>query len=67
LAKSGAAVDQLQELMNQNAADIDDILENMRSTSVNLKNLTETIQSRPSSLIRGINVKDRKPGEGIQK
>jgi phospholipid/cholesterol/gamma-HCH transport system substrate-binding protein len=67
LAKSGAAVDQLQGLMNQNAADINDILENMRSSSVNMKNLTETIQSRPSSLIRGINVKDRKPGGGIQK
>jgi len=67
LAKSGAAVDQLQEIMNQNAENINEILENMRSSSVNMKNLTETIQRRPSSLIRGINVKDRKPGGGIQK
>jgi len=67
LAKSGAAVDQLQELMNQNAENINEILENMRSSSVNMKNLTETIQSRPSSLIRGIKVNDRKPGGGIQK
>ena len=67
LAKSGATMDQLQELMNQNAANVNEILENMRSSSANLKSVTETIQTSPSSLIRGINIKDRKPGGGIQK
>jgi phospholipid/cholesterol/gamma-HCH transport system substrate-binding protein len=63
LTSSSDAVDQLRSLMNQNAANVYEILENMRSSSVNMRNLTETIRSNPSTLIRGINVRDRKPGE----
>jgi phospholipid/cholesterol/gamma-HCH transport system substrate-binding protein len=66
LAKSTTVMAQLQGIMNQNTVNIDEILENMRLSAENIKNLTETIKSSPSSLIRGVNVKDRKPG-GIQK
>jgi phospholipid/cholesterol/gamma-HCH transport system substrate-binding protein len=66
LANSTTAVDQLQDVMNQNAGNIYEILENMRISAANMRSLTETIRSSPSSLIRGVNVKDRKPG-GIQK
>lgn len=63
LAKSTAVMDQLQGIMNQNAVNIDEILENMRLSAENMRSLTETVKSNPASLIRGVNVKDRKPGE----
>jgi len=66
LKNSTETVDQLQYLMSQNSANLYDILENLRSSAVNLRNLTETIKSSPSALIRGTNAKDRKPG-GSQK
>ncbi len=62
LAQSTAAVNQLQDLMNQNAGNIYEILENMRSSAVNIRSLTETVKSNPSTLIRGVNVEDRRPG-----
>ena len=66
LANSTTVVDQLKDVMNQNAGNIYDILENMRVSAENMRSLTETIKSNPSSLIRGVSVKDRKPG-GIPK
>lgn len=66
LANSKTVMDQLQGIINQNTANIDEIMENMRSSADNIRVLTEAIKSRPSSLIRGVNVKERRPG-GIQK
>ncbi len=62
LAKSTVTMDQLQGIMNQNATNIDEILESMRISAENIRSLTETIKASPASLIRGVNVKDRKPG-----
>lgn len=62
LAKSTTTMDQLQGIMNQNAVNIDEILESMRLSAENIRSLTETIKTSPASLIRGVNVKDRKPG-----
>jgi hypothetical protein len=36
---------------------------NIRATTENLKELSDSLQSNPSVLIRGNNRKDRKPGE----
>jgi phospholipid/cholesterol/gamma-HCH transport system substrate-binding protein len=66
LAHSTTAVDQLQNMMSQNAANIYEILENMRLSAANIRTLTEAIKNSPSSLIRGVSVKDRAPG-GIRK
>ena len=66
LANSKTVMDQLQGIINQNTANIDEIMENMRLSVDNIRVLTEAIKSRPSSLIRGVNVKERRPG-GIQK
>jgi len=63
LQSSSDAMDQLRSMMNQNATNIYEILENMRSSAANMRNLTETIRSNPSTVIRGINARDRKPGE----
>lgn len=62
LANSTVAVNQLQDIMNQNSVNIYEILENMRLSAVNIRSLTETIKSRPASLIRGVKAQDRKPG-----
>jgi phospholipid/cholesterol/gamma-HCH transport system substrate-binding protein len=63
LSKSTTAVDQLQGLMNQNTANIDEILENMRLSAENIRTLTEAVKSNPATLIRGVNARDRKPGD----
>jgi len=63
LSKSTTAVDQLQGLMDQNSPNIDIILENLRLSTENLRSLTDAIRKSPASLIRGVNAKDRKPGE----
>ena len=65
LANSTILVNQLQDIMNQNATNIYEILENMRSSATNIRSLTETIKGSPASLIRGVSVRDRKPG-GLQ-
>ena len=63
LANSRTLFNQLQDIMNQNAVNIYEILENMNSSASNIRSLTETIKASPASLIRGVNVKERKPGE----
>jgi phospholipid/cholesterol/gamma-HCH transport system substrate-binding protein len=54
---------QLKNTMDYNTENIDQILVNFRITTENLKEFTETLKDRPATLIRGNNVKDRKPGE----
>jgi len=63
LRKSTTAVDQLQSLMDHNAPNIDEVLQNMRLSAENLRVLTEALKSNPSTLIRGVNARDRKPGD----
>lgn len=62
LETSKTAVDQLQGIMTQNTVNIYELLENMRASAANLRSLSETIKSSPSSLIRGLKVDDRRPG-----
>jgi phospholipid/cholesterol/gamma-HCH transport system substrate-binding protein len=64
LESSKTTVDQLQNILNQNTINIFEILENVRASAANIRSLTETIKSRPSSLIRGIKLEDRVPGGG---
>ena len=63
LAKSTRLLNQLNQTLDQNAGNIDDVLDNIRMTTENLKTLTETLMHSPASLIRGIRVPDRKPGD----
>ena len=63
LAKTALLLDGLNQTLDQNSTNIDDLLNNIRMTTENLRNLTETLMRSPASLIRGINVPDRKPGE----
>jgi phospholipid/cholesterol/gamma-HCH transport system substrate-binding protein len=63
LAKSTALLNQLNQTLDQNSGNVDDLLDNLRMTTENLRTLTETLMQSPASLIRGIRVPDRKPGD----
>jgi phospholipid/cholesterol/gamma-HCH transport system substrate-binding protein len=63
VAKSAVLVNGLNEMLDQNSANIDALLDNIRMTTENLRTLTETLSRSPASLIRGIKVQDRQPGE----
>ncbi|SPE32483.1 hypothetical protein SBA3_1890007 [Candidatus Sulfopaludibacter sp. SbA3] len=63
LAKSTGLLNQLTQTLDQNSGNIDDLLDNIRMTTENLRTLTETLTRSPASLIRGIRVPDRKPGD----
>ncbi|HLK69575.1 MAG TPA: MlaD family protein [Bryobacteraceae bacterium] len=63
LAKSTGLLNQLNQTLDANSANIDELLENLRLTTENLRTLTETLMHSPASLIRGLNIPDRKPGD----
>lgn len=63
LASASVTVDQLNRTLNYNAENIDETLENIRITTENLKQFTDTIRTRPSSLIRSSGPAERKPGD----
>jgi len=62
LASASALVDQLNRTVNYNSDNIDETLENIRISTDNLRELTDAIKRRPSTLVRGVKVKERKPG-----
>src|SRR5215469_17038980 len=64
LAKSTVLLDHLNRALDQNSDNIDELLENVRISTENLKGLTETLRSKPASLIRGVHAEDRQPGGG---
>jgi phospholipid/cholesterol/gamma-HCH transport system substrate-binding protein len=62
LNSASSLVSQLDRTMGYNAENIDELLENMRMTTENLRQFTDTIKVRPYTLIRSSNPPDRKPG-----
>jgi len=62
LNSASSLVNQLDHTMGYNAENIDELLENMRMTTENLKQFTDAIKVRPYTLIRSSNPPDRKPG-----
>jgi phospholipid/cholesterol/gamma-HCH transport system substrate-binding protein len=63
LLTAGAVVDQLDRTLNYNADNIDQILENIRVTTQQLRELTETLKRRPYELIRADKPHERTPGQ----
>jgi phospholipid/cholesterol/gamma-HCH transport system substrate-binding protein len=63
LAKSTALLGELNQTLDQNSVNIDELLDNIRMSTENLRSLTETLKQAPATLIRGMKVKERKPGE----
>jgi phospholipid/cholesterol/gamma-HCH transport system substrate-binding protein len=63
LARTSEVVEQMDRTLGYNAENIDEILENMRRTTENLKQFTDTIKARPYTLIRATQAPERKPGD----
>ena len=63
LTTASALMDQIKNITDNNEDNIDEILINVRAATENLRGLTEELKARPSTLIRGSGVKDRKPGD----
>jgi phospholipid/cholesterol/gamma-HCH transport system substrate-binding protein len=61
LVSASSLIDQLKNVTSGD--NIDQILVNIRVTTENVRQLTDSLKTNPSVLIRGNNVKDRKPGE----
>ena len=53
----------LDQTLDVNTENIDELLDNFRRVSQNLKEFTSTIKRRPYTLIRATNPPDHKPGE----
>jgi phospholipid/cholesterol/gamma-HCH transport system substrate-binding protein len=53
----------LDQTLDVNADNIDELLENLRHVSQNLKEFTNTIKTRPYTLIRSNNPREHKTGE----
>ena len=62
LVTASALIEELKNTMDNNTDNIDQIMVNVRVTTENVRELTDELKTRPSALIRGNNVKDRKPG-----
>jgi phospholipid/cholesterol/gamma-HCH transport system substrate-binding protein len=53
----------LDQTLDVNSENIDEILDNMRHVSENLREFTATIKTRPYTLIRASSPREHKPGE----
>jgi phospholipid/cholesterol/gamma-HCH transport system substrate-binding protein len=54
---------ELQQMLDNNDYNIEQLLNNLRIVSENLKQFTDTLKTRPSSLIRSGSPRDHLPGE----
>jgi phospholipid/cholesterol/gamma-HCH transport system substrate-binding protein len=63
LLTASSVVNQLDRTLGYNADNIDQILENIRVTTQQLKELTETLKRRPYTLIRADRPRERVPGQ----
>jgi len=63
LASAASLTDQLDRTMTANAENLDEIIDNLRNVTANLNEFTETIKTRPYTLIRASGVKPRQPGQ----
>lgn len=53
----------IDQTLDVNTENIDELLENFRRVSQNLKEFTDTIKKRPYTLIRASNPREHRPGE----
>ena len=54
---------QIQTLLDNNDYNIEELLNNLRIVSENLKEFTDTIKTRPSTLDKSRGPRDRRPGD----
>jgi ABC-type transporter Mla subunit MlaD len=53
----------VDQTLDVNAENIDELLNNLRQVSQNLKEFTDTIKKKPYTLIRASNPPEHKPGD----
>jgi ABC-type transporter Mla subunit MlaD len=53
----------IDQTLDVNSDNIDELLDNLRHVSQNLREFTNTIKTKPYTLIRSSNPRDHKPGE----
>jgi phospholipid/cholesterol/gamma-HCH transport system substrate-binding protein len=63
LTTASDLVQRLDQMLENNSDNIDQLLNNLRIVSQNLKDFTASIKRRPSSLINPASPRERKPGE----
>lgn len=63
LTSATALTDQLNDTLNANSDNLADIIETVRDITANLKRFSETIETRPSSLIRSSARREHVPGQ----
>jgi methyl-accepting chemotaxis protein len=62
LLTASSLMEELKSTTDNNTDNIDQIIVNLRSTTENMKELTDSLKANPSLLLRGNSRKDRKPG-----
>jgi len=67
LASIASLTDQLDRTMLANSENLDEIIDNFRAVSENMRSFTEEIKSRPYTLIRSSTPKPHEPGEAPPK
>jgi phospholipid/cholesterol/gamma-HCH transport system substrate-binding protein len=67
LLSADSVLSQIDNLTTANAENLDEIILNLRNVTENLNSFTETIKTRPYTLIRSSNPKEHKPGEELPK
>jgi phospholipid/cholesterol/gamma-HCH transport system substrate-binding protein len=63
LASAQSLTDQLDRTMGANAENLDEILENLKHITENMTEFTDTIKTRPYTLIRASSPKPHEPGQ----
>jgi len=63
LRSASQLVDEIDNTLAYNTENIDELLENLRHVTENLKQFTDTIKTRPYTLIRAAPMPERKPGQ----
>jgi phospholipid/cholesterol/gamma-HCH transport system substrate-binding protein len=67
LTQANELTTRLNNLMAGNEENLDEIIDNMRYITDNMREFTETIKTRPYTLIRTTSPKPHEPGEGPSK
>lgn len=66
LTSASALVDQINSTLNINSDNIDEIIANMTNITENLKSFTDTIKTRPYTLIRASEPAPHSPGKPLK-
>ena len=67
LASAEDLTDQLDRTLGSNAENLDEIFDSLRHATENLNSFTETIKTRPYTLLRSSGLKPRNPGDAPPK